>query len=249
MEKLFEIPSTKKPKKIKKSKKWISRVQEKYNMTIVQTVPTNSLFITKCTNEKNLIPQGIKVTPAELYTGNTIKTFFTYCINNKIPYGILSDKYGLLLPDSKIEWYDLHPWDVTDSYFENLGEIVNKQCNELNITNLCFFGSSPILSTPYFKILKASKIHTSYITKLPLGNINNAIFTIIYTNDGFISQYDILNKLITIFPDKSKESIFKSISIQILGTCRPTKMERERGITFEIIKKNNIKFFKLLNII
>ena len=59
-----------------------------------------------------------------------------------------------------------------------------------------------------------------------------------------ISQEEILNILVNKFPLKAKDSMKKTVHVQI-GGKQPTRMEREKGISFQIEVKQNIKFYSL----
>ena len=56
----------------------------------------------------------------------------------------------------------------------------------------------------------------------------------VITKKGPISRERILDELAKKFPDRSKESMGKTVMAQIGGKKRPTRMEKERKVKFSI---------------
>lgn len=58
-----------------------------------------------------------------------------------------------------------------------------------------------------------------------------------------ISEEKILEILVAKFPGKSKDSMSKTIKVQICGKTRPLRMEKEKNVTFSIKVKDGVKYF------
>ena len=80
------------------------------------------IYITHCSAEKNDALRGTKkkVTPDILYTAKPLQRFVKRCKCRGVNWAIFSDKYGVIFPHDKIEWYDKHPSKVTPIEFQNL---------------------------------------------------------------------------------------------------------------------------------
>ncbi|MBD2105200.1 hypothetical protein [Leptolyngbya sp. FACHB-261] len=73
------------------------------------------IYLTHCSKEKepNLKGTDIAVTPDKLYTNPGIQQFMERCKEKGVNWGILSDLYGVYLPDEHHVWYEKHPDTVT----------------------------------------------------------------------------------------------------------------------------------------
>lgn len=80
------------------------------------------IYLTHCSAKKNDSLRGtkIKVTPDKLYTAKYIQRFIKRCKDRGVAWAIFSDKYGVVFPYDKIEWYDKHPNKVTPEEFQYL---------------------------------------------------------------------------------------------------------------------------------
>ncbi len=80
------------------------------------------IYITHCSAKKDdsLKGTGKKVTPDKLYTAIPIQRFMNECKKKGVEWAIFSDKYGVVLPNQEIEWYDKHPSKVTEKEFKKL---------------------------------------------------------------------------------------------------------------------------------
>lgn len=58
-----------------------------------------------------------------------------------------------------------------------------------------------------------------------------------------ISEVEILDALVVKFPEKSKDSMGKTVKVQICGKARPLRMEKEKKVTFNIEVKDGVKYF------
>ncbi len=82
----------------------------------------NKIYITHCSAKKDdtLRNTGKKANSDKLYTAKPLQRFVKKCKEKCVEWAILSDKYGVIFPLEKIEWYDKHPSKVTDAEFELL---------------------------------------------------------------------------------------------------------------------------------
>ena len=73
------------------------------------------IYLTHCSKEKEPSLKGtnIRVTPDKLYTGQGIQNFIQRCRAKKVNWGILSDLYGVYLPEEVHPWYEKPPDRVT----------------------------------------------------------------------------------------------------------------------------------------
>ena len=80
------------------------------------------IYLTHCSKKKDdsLKGTGKKVTPDRLYTATPIQRFIKRCKEKGVEWAIFSDKYGVVFPDQKIEWYDKPPSKVTEQEFRRL---------------------------------------------------------------------------------------------------------------------------------
>jgi len=78
--------------------------------------------LTHCSKKKDDSLKGTdkKVTPDRLYTATPIQRFIKRCKEKGVEWAIFSDKYGVVFPDQKIEWYDKPPNKVTEQEFRRL---------------------------------------------------------------------------------------------------------------------------------
>ena len=80
------------------------------------------IYLTHCSKKKDDSLKGTdkKVTPDRLYTATPIQRFIKRCKEKGVEWAIFSDKYGVVFPDQKIEWYDKPPSKVTEQEFRRL---------------------------------------------------------------------------------------------------------------------------------
>jgi len=80
------------------------------------------IYLTHCSKKKDDSLKGTdkKVTPDRLYTATPIQRFIKRCKEKGVEWAIFSDKYGVVFPDQKIEWYDKPPNKVTEQEFRRL---------------------------------------------------------------------------------------------------------------------------------
>jgi len=86
-----------------------------------------TLGLISCTKSKRNYPCAAK----EMYSASELfRKAYYYCIKNYDYVAILSAKYGLLLPDEKIDPYDLTPKAMSDSEQMKWAERVLAQLND-----------------------------------------------------------------------------------------------------------------------
>ena len=129
---------------------------------IVATDPT-TICVTRCSPMKSGVEKG---TPEQLYSSKQSVRFFQWCKTNNLEYGILSDKYGLFMFDERREAYDLHPSELTDEGLRRLGLKIRFTMAKRERRVLLFYNPSPVMATPYFKMLLFSGLDTYYTSKL-----------------------------------------------------------------------------------
>jgi hypothetical protein len=80
------------------------------------------IYITHCSAQKDYSLRGTKkkVTPDKLYIAKPLQCFVKKCKNKGVDWAIFSDKYGVVFPHDKIEWYDKHPSKVKPEEFQIL---------------------------------------------------------------------------------------------------------------------------------
>lgn len=143
-----------------------------YNITYLpefpSTQPPNSLYVTRCCSIKTSLPEAI---PKEFYLSDIVQRFIKFCISNNLNYAILSDLYGIHFKDEKLKTYDIHPSSLTDAQFIHLGELIKNKCS--GIDTIYYHNPSPLMSIPYFKMLKASGFKIYYLTQLKIEEHNN----------------------------------------------------------------------------
>lgn len=114
-----------------------------------------TLFLTYCSAKKTDASTG---TPEEIYTGTRIKGFISKCKKDNLLWGILSARYGVILPNRVIETYDLsldsynpaeYSW-FTDQVVDQLILIRDK----FKISKVVFFKPSPKRGEAYLKVLQ-----------------------------------------------------------------------------------------------
>ena len=80
------------------------------------------IYITHCSAKKDDALRGTdkKVSPDRLYTAKPLQRFVKRCKEKGVNWAIFSDKYGVVFPTDKIEWYNKHPSKVTPEDFKIL---------------------------------------------------------------------------------------------------------------------------------
>ena len=93
-----------------------------------------------------------KIPSIERYNSSRINLIYEKSKKDKVPFVILSGKFGLLSPEEEIEWYDQK---LNLSQSEELSEIVKNQIEKQKIKHFVFFLKSEDLEAKkYEKFLK-----------------------------------------------------------------------------------------------
>jgi len=100
------------------------------------------IYITHCSAKKDDSLHGTnkEVTPDRLYTATYLQRFVKRCKEKGVDWAIFSDKYGVVFPNDKIEWYDKHPSEVTPDEFKVL---VNHFVQQLSRYDEIWFYHNP----------------------------------------------------------------------------------------------------------
>jgi len=77
------------------------------------------IYITHCSREKDpeLETSGEASTAEKLYTSPALQAFIQFCKAHGHAWAILSDRYGVIFPEEKINWYSKPPDSVTEDEF------------------------------------------------------------------------------------------------------------------------------------
>ena len=128
-------------------------------------IPADCLWVTRCSKIKS---KAIKGKPKDLYCSYINKYFYKHMEKRGLPYGVISDKYGLHLSDEKLPSYDIHPSLLTSYDKMRLGKIIKWKCNKRGFKRIIFYNNSPLMSFPYFEILFYSNLEVFFITNLDI---------------------------------------------------------------------------------
>jgi hypothetical protein len=82
----------------------------------------SALYITHCSAKKaeDYHKSGEWTTPEVLYTATSLQRFIERCKDQRVPWAIFSDLYGVWFPDKKHPWYEKNPSKVTATEFQAL---------------------------------------------------------------------------------------------------------------------------------
>ncbi|MEM5815924.1 MAG: hypothetical protein QXL14_02640 [Candidatus Aenigmatarchaeota archaeon] len=98
------------------------------------------LYITHCSKKK--AKTYSQTTPENLYTALYLQRFIKKCKESNVEWGILSDKYGIVFPNQKIEWYDLSPSHLLKNQTKSK-ELVEKITQQLQGFDKVYFYHNP----------------------------------------------------------------------------------------------------------
>ncbi len=122
----------------------------------------NYLWTSRCARTKK-VSAG---TPRNLYQSDLLEEFYSFVQLNNVRYAIVSDHYGLHMDDEILSYYDVHPSTLSLLEKRNLGAIVSRKATAAGYRSLVFFAHSPLMSRPYFDILKSSQLEVLFVTTL-----------------------------------------------------------------------------------
>jgi len=157
------------PPKLPASKNWRKALEKDFGFTYISSEkemvdPDSVIWTTSCSKTK----QKRFGRPKDFYRGRYHDSFYEYVEKNELTYGILSDKYGIHMFDEELEYYDIHPQELTLEKKEELGKVLRKKSKKYGFEEILFYYPSPLMSKPYFEILWFSRLKVYYITKWSL---------------------------------------------------------------------------------
>lgn len=123
--------------------------------------PTNTIICSRCSKTKT---GKDKATPKEFYVSPMNLRFYNAMEQNSLYYAILSDKYGIHFCDERLDYYDVHPSQLSKEQKIELGKIIEKKCRERNIENIIFQNESPLMSRPYFEMMMNTNLKIYYVS-------------------------------------------------------------------------------------
>lgn len=126
-------------------------------------VPPDALWVTRCSKRKSCLTEDV---PRKIYTSPQNQKFYKWAEKSCIPYGTISDLYGLVLNDQAIKTYDLAP-SKESVVLRVLGEIVGAKCRWLGWESIIFFCKDYEEAKPYLRILSFSGLKAYWIQELP----------------------------------------------------------------------------------
>ena len=159
-----------KPPKIPHTKEWVKILCDDYKFQYIQDVnqiPQDALWTTSCSKTKYSKKQGY---PKDFYVGRYNKLFYKYTDFFNLNYGVISDKYGIHMQDECLDYYDIHPSNLSIEDKFHLGRIIREKILNYGYRSIIFYYPSPLQSKPYFEILWYSKLPVYYISKIKILN-------------------------------------------------------------------------------
>lgn len=123
------------------------------------------LWVSRCSKTKTGKDRAL---PREFYVSKWNRLFYAYMSRYGLRYGILSDRYGLHMDDERLDYYDIHPSQLTGEQKRRLGIIIGEKAKERGYEGLIFWYVSPVMSRPYFEMMSHSGLRCYYIASLKL---------------------------------------------------------------------------------
>ncbi len=154
------------PPKLPASKKWRHSLENEFGFKYISSkveIPEDALWTTSCSKTKRTGRTG---KPKDFYRGRYSGLFYDHVERYELPYGIISDKYGIHMFDEELEYYDIHPGELTMEDKKHLGKLIRKKVKGYGFSDLVFYYPSPLMSKPYFEILLFSRLNVSYLTQI-----------------------------------------------------------------------------------
>jgi len=141
-------------------------IKKKYAITLCdpEDVPEDALWAVRCSRRKSKLKMGV---PKEIYTSPLNQEFYLWAEKKGIPYGTISDAYGLVMNYQKITSYDLSPDRLSDTEKLKLGETVGSKCRYLiGYESLVLYCKDYEEAKPYLKILSYSGLKVYWTRRL-----------------------------------------------------------------------------------
>ena len=117
----------------------------------------NRVYITHSSEKKDDSLRGTnqRVTPDILYTATPIRRFTRRCIDENVEWAILSDKFGVIFSQEKIDWYQKHLDQVDEEEFQwLLGNFIYRL---LGYDRVWFYHNPRSFHPLYRKLVKESR--------------------------------------------------------------------------------------------
>ena len=121
-----------------------------------------TLLISNCSRTKG--SSGDSAYPDQFYKGSMAQRTIRFAKWHKLPYGILSDLYGIHFHDECLPFYNIHPSQVVDK--ELLAGKLQEKCRDRGITKLVYCNSSPIRARFYLDLILMAGLQAVYTTQL-----------------------------------------------------------------------------------
>lgn len=103
--------------------------------------------------------------PRDFYVSGRNLRFYAECERRGLPYGILSDQYGVHWHDEPKPFYDIHPGQLPEESLWELGKLIGEKCRERGVGALFYVASPPTVAVPYHIMLLASGVPYTYATR------------------------------------------------------------------------------------
>jgi len=123
---------------------------------------SDTMLISNCSRTKGT--QGDVAFPKKFYLGSNAQKTIKFAEQLNIPYGILSDLYGIHYHDEALAFYDIHPTEVPDK--EELARVLKKKCEERGVKQVIYCQSSPAMGRFYIDLLLMAGLKVYYVTSL-----------------------------------------------------------------------------------
>ena len=116
------------------------------------------IFLTHCSKEKSELARasGEKLPPDQLYTDPDLQAFIQRCKETGSSWAILSDKYGVIFPSEKHDYYEKPPATVTPEEERIIVEDFNLRLGEFQ--QICFYIRRETYHPFYERVLAASRL-------------------------------------------------------------------------------------------
>ncbi len=111
-----------------------------------------TFYFTHCCAKKDNSLKGTskQVSPMQLYRATPTQRFMKRCAEKGVEWAIFSDKYGLVFPQDRVQWYEKHPKTVSELEKKRL---FNQTYFQLKEYDRVFFYFNPGRIHPLYKEL------------------------------------------------------------------------------------------------
>lgn len=151
---------------------WRRQVQDQYKIHLISEedmgallTSDNVLWTTRCSATK----PSEAGKPIEMYDSYITRYFYRFVQEHRLPYAIVSDRYGLHFDDETLPYYDIHPRTLCRDQKERLGKEIRTKAKARGFEKIVFYNNSPLMSKPYFEMLSNSDLWILFTTKLILA--------------------------------------------------------------------------------